>query len=64
MAQALHTREKKQHICAEARRLLREGIKFSSICATFDMKPVTLRAWLNRQTREWIYPDVPNPGRL
>lgn len=64
MAQMLHTQQEKQNICAETRRMLREGAKFATICAMLQLKPTTLRAWLNNQTRDWIYPQVPNQGRI
>lgn len=64
MAQALHTPQQKQHLCTEARRMTREGVKFSIICSTLGVKPTTLRAWINNQTRDWLYPQVPNQGRI
>lgn len=64
LMKSMHTLQEKQRLCAEARRQLQDGVKFALICATFDLKPATLRKWLNDQTRDWMYPPVPNVGRL
>ena len=64
MPHPIHTTQQRQFICGEARRMTREGVKFTSICAAFDVKPTTLRAWMNNQTRDWLYPQVPNQGRM
>lgn len=64
MPHAFHTPQQKQRLCAEARRMTREGVKFTAICAMLDVKPTTLRAWINNQTRDWLYPQVPNQGRI
>ncbi len=64
MAHSAHTPQQKQMICEEARRMTREGVKFTSICTAFNVKPTTLRAWINNQTRDWLYPQVHNQGRM
>lgn len=64
MARSQHTPEERQRLCDEARRLLKGGTRFAAICQTFGLKSVTLRKWLNDQTRDMIYPRVPNIGRM
>lgn len=64
MAKALHSPEQKQRLCVEARRMMKEQVAFSRICDVLQVKPVTLRKWLNNQTRDQIYPPVPNVGRI
>lgn len=44
--------------------MMKEQVTFSRICDALQVKPVTLRKWLNNQTRDLIYPPVPNVGRL
>ncbi len=64
MARSQHTPEERQRLCDEARRLLKGGIRFAAICQTFGLKSVTLRKWLNDQTRDMIYPRIHNIGRM
>lgn len=64
MARPSHTAQERQIICAKARNLTQQGVKFTFICAALDLKPTTLRAWLNNETRDWLYPQVPNQGRI
>ncbi len=44
--------------------MMKEQVAFSRICDVLQVKPVTLRKWLNNQTRDQIYPPVPNVGRI
>lgn len=64
MAKSLHTTQEKLRLCAEARRLLKSGTRFAVISDRLSVNPPTLRKWLNDQTRDTIYPRVPNQGRL
>ncbi len=64
MARSHHTPEERNRLCEDARRRLRGGARFADICAAFNLKSVTLRKWMNDQTRERIYPPVPNIGRI
>ncbi len=64
MAKSQHTQEERQLLCNTARRLLKSGARFGDICETFGLKSVTLRKWMNDQTRDMIYPRVPNVGRM
>ena len=64
MAKSQHTPAERLRLCEEARRLLRGGARFADICQSFGLKSVTLRKWMTDQTRDKIYPPVPNIGRM
>ncbi len=64
MPKSKHSPEERQRLCCEARRMLQGGMRFADICQTFGLKSVTLRMWMNDETRDMIYPRVPNVGRL
>ena len=64
MAKSLHTTQERLHLCAEARRLLKSETRFADISDRLGVNPNTLRKWLNDQTKDAIFPRVPNVGRL
>ncbi len=64
MARSRHTPEQRSSIITEARRLMKEGTKFQAISSTVGVRPDLLRCWLNRQTRDWLYPKMENQGRI
>lgn len=64
MARSLYTPDERRRLCEEARRKLRENIRFSDICGSLNLNPRTLRKWLNDAAFDRIYPKVHNQGHL
>jgi hypothetical protein len=62
MVKSPYTTQQKLKLSTEARQQLQAGVEFAAICDSLNLKPVTLRKWLNEEPRQPQRPITTTAG--